>query len=219
MHNAPMKRIALVVLLFAPVVLAGCQTLKAYNPFGQSEPNYQAAQQKQPLEVPPGMDQPPTAEALVIPNAGAANAGAAPQAVPAMQAAPEAPPAAAAAAAPAPAAPAPLATSAGGTNLSLADTPASAFHRVGLALERGEIGQVVARDDTAMTYQVAVDTVVTQKSEGGFFHRMFHHDKNEVVKGTVTVSVVPQGAGSLVAAAGDPAAAARVIALLQQRLH
>jgi hypothetical protein len=47
---------------------------------------------------------------------------------------------------------------------------------------------------------------------------MFHHSKSETVKGTVTVSVAPSGTGSMVSAQGDPAAAARVMAVLQQRL-
>jgi uncharacterized lipoprotein len=196
------------LFVLAPVVLAGCQTIKAHNPFRHKEPAYKTAQQEQPLEVPPGMDQPATSEALAIPGASgsaeAAPASAAPG-VPAMTT--TAPPAAVAPAAE------------GGAGLALADTPDSAYHRVGLALDRGDIGKVTAQDDAAHTYQVAIDTVVTEKPEGGFFHRLFHGSKNETVTGNVTVSVVPQGSGSLVQAAGNPDAAARVIALLKQRLQ
>ncbi len=207
MHNDPMKRTALLILL-APLALVGCQTIKAHNPFRHRMPDYQAAQQEQPLEVPPGMDQPPTAEALTIPNAGAP--GEAAQAAGAAAQEP-APPAAAAAA------------EGGGTltgnSLSLTDTPDSAYRRVGLALERGGVGSVTAHDDAAHTYQVAVDTVVTQQPGGGFFHRMFHHAKSETVTGNVTVSIVPQGSGSLVQAQGNPDAVARVLAVIQQRLQ
>lgn len=207
MHNAPMKRIALAVLFLAPIALAGCQTIKAHNPFRHKEPAYTTAQQERPLEVPPGMDQPPTTEALAIPDAGTGNASAAPSAEPEAGA----PPAAAATGA--------GSASGTATSLSLSDTPASAYHRVGLALERGEAGQVTAHDDNAMTYQVAVDTIVTRKPEGGFFHRMLHHSQSETVKGTVTVSIAPQGSGSVVEASGNPDAAARVMAILQQRLQ
>lgn len=203
MHNAPMKRTLLTLLLLAPVALAGCQTIKSHNPFRHKAPAYQSAQQERPLEVPPGMDQPPTADALAIPGAGTGSqAGAATEA--------GAPPAATATAA--------SSGSATASSLTLPDTPDSVYHRVGLALAHGEAGQVTARDDTAHTYQVAVNTVVTKKPEGGFLHRMFHRSKSETVQGTVTVSVAASGTGSVVSAQGNPDAAARVIAVLQQRL-
>ena len=207
MHNAPMKRTALLILMLASIALAGCQTIKAHNPFRHKEPAYKSAQQERPLEVPPGMDQPPTAEALAIPDAGTGTASAAggSMANPSQSAAP-------------PTAAAPVAGN-GGTSFTLGDTPASAYHRVGLALERGEAGQVTAHDDSALTYQVAVDTVVTSKPEGGFFKRMFHRSNNQTVKGTVTVRIVPQGDGSMIEATGNRDAAARVVAILQQRLQ
>jgi uncharacterized lipoprotein len=200
-----MKRILLMLFVLAPVALAGCQTIKAHNPFRHKEPAYKSAQQEQPLEVPPGMDQPATSEALVIP--GAPSGAEATSATTTAGAPTTAPPAAVAPAAE------------GGTSLALADTPDSAYHRVGLALDRGDIGKVTAQDDAAHTYQVAINTVVAKKSEGGFFHRLFHGSKNETVAGNVTVSVAPQGSGSLVQATGDPDAAARVITLLKQRLQ
>ena len=207
MHNAPMKRITLTLLLLAPIVLAGCQTIKAHNPFRHKEPAYKSAQQEQPLETPPGMDQPSTTDALTIPEAGNGTA-----AVPVAQPGPGAPPAAeTGSAAPA--------GGVAGNSMTLSDTPDSAYHRVGLALARGEVGQVTAQDETAHTYQVAVDTVVTSKPEGGFFHRVFHRSRSETVKGTVTVSIAPAGTGSIVSAQGDPDAVARVIAVLQQRLQ
>lgn len=209
MHNAPMKRIAIFILLLASITLAGCQTLKSLNPFRDKEPPYKSAQQARPLEVPPGMDRPPTTEALTIPEAGNGST-ATPAGVPAMQ--PEG------GASPSDAAPA-MAETATASSLNLADTPANAYHRVGLALQRGGVGDVTAHDDNALTYQVAVDTVVKRESEGGFFHRLFHRKKSETVKGTVTVSVTPQGSGSMVQAAGNPDAVARVMGVLQQRLQ
>jgi len=207
MHNAPMKRLILTLLLLAPIALTGCQTIKAHNPFRHKEPAYKSAQQERPLEVPPGMDQPATSDALAIPDAGAGTA-----------AAPGTMPPSSETGAP----PTETTTAAGATAtsnaLTLSDTPASAYHRVGLALSRSDVGQVTAHDDSALTYQVAVDTVVTRKSEGGFFHRIFHRSKSETVQGAVTVSVTPSGAGSLVSAQGNPDAVARVMGVLQQRL-
>lgn len=200
-HNAPMKKLALTLLLLAPIALTGCQTIKAHNPFRHKAPAYQAAQQEQPLEVPPGMTLPPSNDALTIPGA-AANAGTSP----AMTGAPPA-----------------VATGAtgptGSTSLALTDTPASAYHRVGLALARGDVGQVTAHDDAAMSYELAVASTVKVKSEGGFIHRLFHRSRTETVQGNVTVRVAPAGTGSVVEASGNADAAARVIAVLNQRLH
>jgi uncharacterized lipoprotein len=204
MHNAPMKKIIPLVLVLASVGLAGCQTLKAHNPFRHREPAYKTAQQEHPLEVPPGMTPPATSEALVIPDAGTgavATAGSS-----------ETPPSGAITANGSGAA-----TTSG--PLTLQDTPDSVYHRVGLALARGEVGQVTAHDDAARTYQVAVNTTVTTKSKGGFFHRLFHHSKTEVIAGAVTVSVAPSGSGSVVEASGDPQAVAKVMSVLGQRLQ
>lgn len=206
MHNAPMKRNLLLPLVLASVALTGCQTIKAHNPFRHREPAYTAAQQARPLEVPPGMDAPSTADALVIPDASptAPTANAQPAA-----AQPEMGAAGATGVAPG-------ATS---NSLTLADTPDNAYRRVGLALSRGDVGQVTAHDDAAHTYEVAVDSVVTEKPEGGFVHRLFHRTHQSTVKGTVTVSVAPAATGSVVSAEGNPDAVARVIGLLQQRLQ
>ncbi len=207
MHNAPMKRIPWLLLLLLPVALAGCQTLGKLNPFHHRAPAYESAQQEKPLEVPPGMDRPPTSEALRIPNAGNAPApGTATQTAevpPTVQA-----PSQAASGAPT-----------GSSSLTFSDTPDSVYHRVGLALQRGGVGSVTASDAGGRTYQVAVDTTVTEKPEGGFFHRLFHHDKTETITGNVTVSVAPSGSGSIVEATGNPEAAARVMAVLKQRLQ
>ena len=193
-HNAPMKKLALTLLLLAPVALTGCQTIKSHNPFRHKAPAYQTAQQEQPLEVPPGMTLPPSNDALAVPGetGGAATTTGTPPG---------------------------MAGPTGSTSLALTDTPDSAYHRVGLALARGDVGQVTAHDDAAMTYSVAVASTVKVKSEGGFFHRLFHHSKTETVQGDVTVKIAPAGTGSVVEASGNADAAARVIAVLNQRLH
>jgi uncharacterized lipoprotein len=207
MHNAPMKKIILVSLLLAPIALTGCHFVKTHNPFRHKESAYKSAQQVQPLEVPPGMDQPPTAEALTIPNAGPGGASSPAEST-----------ASSATGTPSMAGAESAASTATGSSLTLADTPDSAYRRVGLALARGDVGRVTARDDANHSYQIAVDTVVTHKPQGGFFHRLFHRSHSETVKGTVTVSVTPSGTGSLVSAQGDPDAVQRVMSMLQERL-
>jgi len=212
MDNVNMKKPQLLLsigLIGALTALSGCQTLRSHNPFRHHEADYKAAQQANPLEVPPGLDNPPNSEALTIPDAGGpqvtingrvvGSAGAAP-------AGESAPPTAVAS----------------GNSLTLADDPASAYRRVGLALERGGVGTVSAHDDNAMTYQVAVDSMVSTQPEekGSFFHRMFHHSHGETrnVTGTVTLSIAPSGSGSVVNVQGDQDAVERVLGMLQQRL-
>ncbi|MGN6312581.1 MAG: hypothetical protein ACTHMO_02350 [Rhodanobacteraceae bacterium] len=200
-------------LVGALTTLSACQTIRSHNPFRHREADYKSAQQGSALEVPPGLDNPPNSEALNIPEAGGpqitvngkpvgvagagSNAGAAQESVP------------------------PTAT-VSGNSLTLADDPASAYHRVGLALDRGGVGTVSARDDNAMTYQVAVDSMVTAQTEetGGFLHRLFHRNHSETrnVTGTVTVSIAPSGSGSVVNVQGDQDAVERVLSMLQQRL-
>jgi uncharacterized lipoprotein len=207
MHNSTMKRSLLLFAFAIPVALGGCQTIKSHNPFRHRAPDYQNAQQERPLEVPPGLDQPATSNALAIPGeAGGSTAQAT-----ATSAAP--PPAALGEAAPGEAAGATTTRT-----LALADTPDSAYRRVGLALQRGDAGQVTAQDAAAHTYTVAVDTVVVEKSKGGFLHRMFHRSHKRTVHGVATLSVAAEGAGSVISATGDADAVTRVIAVLQRRL-
>ena len=192
-------------------LLSACQTIRSHNPFRHREANYQSAQQANPLEVPPGLDNPPNSEALTIPEAGGPQVLVNGRAVGTMGAnanpgGENAPPTA-------------VVT---GNSITLADDPANAYRRVGLALERGGVGTISARDDNAMTYQVAVNNVVTTQPEekGGFFHRMFHHSHSEskTVTGTVTVSITSSGSGSVASVQGDQDAVERVLAVLQQRL-
>lgn len=206
MENATMKKSQLalsIALASSLMLLSACQTIRSHNPFRHREPDYKAAQQANPLEVPPGLDNPPNAEALTIPEAGGPTITVNGQTVSSGEGAP----------------PAAAVT---GNTLTLADTPDGAYRRVGLALERGGVGTVSARDDASHTYQVAVDSMVTTQPEekGGFLHRLFHrnHSETKSVTGTVTVSVAPSGSGSVVNVQGDPDAVERVLGVLQQRL-
>ncbi len=207
MDNVIMKKGQLVVTvstLACLMLLSGCQTIHTHNPFRHRGPDYQAAQQEQPLEVPPGLDTPPISEALSVP--GADNTGGAVGAPAGMNTS------SAATAYP----------RATGNSLTLSDQPDSAYRRVGLALERGGVGAVGAHDDSAHTYQVAVNSVATteQPAQGGFIHRLLHrsHSETQTVTGTVNVSVAPSGSGSVVTLQGDADAVERVLSMLQQRL-
>ncbi len=214
MDTLTMKRshYLLIAALAAALPLGGCQTIRAHNPFRHREPEYKTAQQEQPLEVPPGLDQPQTSDALTVPDAGGGTSSV-PVTVngqPVSEASPGA-------TTEAPAAAPPTAV-VSGNSLTLADDPESAYRRVGLALERGGVGTISGHDDNAHTYQVAVNSVVEVKSQGNFLHRMFHHSHNETVTGTVNVSIAPSGTGSVVNVQGDQDAVERVLSVLQQRL-
>jgi uncharacterized lipoprotein len=186
------------------MLLSACQTIRSHNPFRHREPDYKSAQQENPLEVPPGLDNPPTSEALTIPQAGGptvtvngqqvsnGNAGSGSAAV------------------------------VTGNSLTLGDTPDGAYRRVGLALERGGVGTISNRDDASHSYQVAVNSMVTTEpaEQGGFLHRLFHrnHSETRSVTGTATISIAPSGSGSVVTVQGDQDVVQRVLGVLQQRL-
>lgn len=208
MEYATMKKSQLalsITLASSLMLLSGCQTIRSHNPFRHHEPDYKSAQQENPLEVPPGMDNPPNSEALTIPQAGGPTVTVNGQQVSGGGNATGAPGA--------------VAT---GNSLILSDTPDGAYRRVGLALERGGVGTISGRDDASHVYQVAVNSTVTveQPKQGGFIHRLFHrsHSETRSVTGTVTVSVVPSGSGSMVNVQGDQNAVERVLGVLQQRL-
>ncbi len=128
-----------------------------------------------------------------------------------------------------------------GEGLHLADTVDHAWQRVGLALERGDLGKISARDETNHSYSLDVEglTVKTvQRAEqpkqehwySAIVDRILyptgHHDKVEEskpVSGKVQVKVVSDGDGSRVEVDSAPGtdsseAARRVLQVLQTRL-
>lgn len=179
-----MKKL-LVAAAFGALLLSGCSL------FHHKNNAWERAVEERPLEVPPGLDAPPTSAQLVVPPAGdavaSATAGAPPSAVM-------------------------------GDSLSVTDDVESAYRRVGLALERAGVGTVVARDAAAHSYQVAVQTVVVHEKQGGFFHRLFSRKKTETVTGNVSVTVGAEGSGSRVRLEGDRAAVQQLLTALKARL-
>ena len=193
MDNPPMKKPTL-ILLAALVSLSGCSLVHRIR---HTEPAYKQAQEENPLEIPPGLDTPPNSEALSIPSVDVNGNPVGPQSAPQM---------------------APTGGSVAGGTISLSDDVDSAYRRVGLALDRAGVGTVTAHDDSAHTYQIAVNSTVTTEPQGGFFHRILHRSHTETVTGAVTVAVSAQGSGSAVNVSGDPSAVQRVVTALQQRL-
>ncbi len=173
---------------------------------------YKGTQETRPLEVPPDLDAPPTSRELVVPGS-TAPAGAASG----VSSAP------------------PSTVGAGPADLHIADTVDNAYQRVGLALERAQLGKVASKDDAAHSYAYDFDgTVTTQPAapqEHHWYSRILHPfggggDKAQTqsVKAALRVNVSEDAGGariSVVPAPGDAsgaAAAQRVIAALRERL-
>lgn len=137
-----MKRNLSIVLCALAVLslLGGCSSLRAR--FGSKSDAYKNSSQTRPLEVPPDLDAPNHTGALSVPEPNASVAktrtdGSAPLAMIVPSSAP------------------PLdAQNLGGEGLKVADTLASTWSRVGLALERSGIATIQSRDAAARTYDI-----------------------------------------------------------------
>jgi len=194
-----------VLLVFGAVLLSGCGL------FGRSN-SYENSRASTPLEVPPDLDAPSTSGALEIPEAEAATTSDGTAAT-ASDTAVSAPPATAYT---------PQAVVAGDeSSLNLADAPAGAWRRIGLALQRSGVGELVSSDEAAGTYTLKTEVV---QREGGMISKLFNRDKVTTENATRVVRVAAAGEGSTITIEDENGqtvedeAARRVIAALKQRL-
>jgi hypothetical protein len=185
--------------LVVPALLLSVLVVSGCGAF-RSTKEWQRAQQEAPLEIPPGLDTPSTSAALVIPDVGSGAAAAA-----ANQAASVS------------------------DGFILTDAPEAAYRRIGELLSVGDLGTVASHDDTAHSYQIAVNR---GKPEGrpGLFRRMFGGGKSASQDAqdapasaqgsthTVVLAVMPSGTGSEVRAQGDADGVRRVIDALKSRM-
>jgi uncharacterized lipoprotein len=163
--------------------------------------DYEDARETRPLEIPPGLDTPATNATMTVPNVAGSPAGAA-DGLPQGE------------------------VGAVDGGIVVADGVSAAFRRVGLALERSGVAEIVARDEAGATYTVSGPATTQRKDERGFFSRLFIPvDEKESVTLTRVVRIVAEGEGSVVRiedqdgqAAGDDLAR-RVIAALRERLN
>jgi uncharacterized lipoprotein len=186
-----------VALLFVAVMLPGCGL------FGRKS-DYQQSRESRPLEIPPDLDTPATSTALTIPVGGSGSG-------------------AASAAADSAGGPPPPVVAGSASSLRVSDSVSGAWRRVGIALERSQVAEIVSRDETAATYTLT-GTTTTRQAEGGFLKRMFTRDKVSTGSVTRIVRVVADGEKSSVrvedesGAPVDDELARRVIEALRQRL-
>lgn len=202
--RASILHLALAVI--TATLLPGCGL------FGGSKSIYEDSVAGRPLEVPPGLDDPGRANAMSIPGDGGSAAS-----VMTDSAEPVALDSAATMDGPAPDGPA---------RVAIDDSVTGAFSRVGLALERAAIGEIIARDEVALTYTVRGRSVKSEPVERGFFGRLFRRPATRAVEGEVVrvVRVRPDRETSEVVIEdqdGNPAdddLARRLAAAIRQRL-
>ena len=194
MKKSPLV-VALPILALSALLLSGCGMFRSHK-------QWETAKQESPLEIPPGLDTPSTAAALVVPEPGAnhpTSNGATAKFGP------------------------------GGGVIAdgfvLSDTVDATYQRVGQTLEHGDIGQVASHDDATHTYTLNVVASDNPAPKRGFFGRMFHgkSDTGADAPGAkphqVTLTISPSGdAGAEVRAQGDAGAVAKVIDTLRLRM-
>jgi uncharacterized lipoprotein len=207
-----MSRPLLAVLAAFAVLSSGCGFLHEKSDY------YNKTPENRPLEVPPDLDTPVTGSELVVPAAGTGASAVRTSA--SSSAAGTAPPTSTA----------PMTTSdLSGGDLKVADTAAHTWQRVGLALERAQIGEISARDESAHTYTLDFNGSVEVADEHHWYSRVLHPfsgggTTTKSTVGRLTVRVAEDGAGSKVSVEGDSTdkaatdSARRVAQALRDRL-
>lgn len=166
-----------VALVAAATCLGACSTFSSHPDY------YTKAAEARPLEVPPDLDSPPTANELVVPNTGAG--------------------AAAAAAAGASGA-SHVAVSA---DLHVDGNVQDTWKSVGSVLQRSKIGAISARDEASHSYTFDFDAEVeAQGSDSHWYSSVLHHlgfGGGEHIKHAVTVRVSDDNGGSRISIDGN----------------
>ncbi len=170
--------------------------------------DYSKAAEARSLEIPPDLDSPVTAGELVIPSSGrdspkSDSVGAQPPSLGAVDA------------------PSAAVSSIGGDGLHIADSVASTWRRVGVALERAQIGKLAARDESASSYTIEISEQATSPKPRHWFKRWFSHDQPTTVVRQILVKVTTDKDGALITVLGDAkdsAVAQRIITALRERL-
>jgi uncharacterized lipoprotein len=193
----------------AAALLGGCSLFHHHDNY------YSKAQEARPLEVPPDLDTPVSSNELTVPTTGTASTTATPASSAAVGSAPPQ-------------------VSPSGDSLHVADSVGHAWTRVGLALERAQVGTISERNEAAHSYTLDVEglkaSTPAPAPEHHWYTRIMHPfgggsaAKTTSVSGHLTVTVSADGDGARVevgGAAGDSSAAEaarRVLNALRERL-
>ncbi|MBS0590178.1 MAG: hypothetical protein JSR65_06020 [Proteobacteria bacterium] len=198
-------RVSAPTLIVAAALLSGCSWFHR-----DRVDYYKGTQESRPLEVPPDLDSQSTTRSLVVPGAPSASpenvsnsAGVTPPSV-----------------------------AGGASDLHVADSVENTYQRVGLALERAQLGKVASKDDAAHSYAYDFDGAVVVQPAAQAHHwysRVLHpfggdKAKAQNVKASLRVNVSEEAGGSrveVVSTPGDKAAetaAQQLLATLRERL-
>ncbi len=218
-------RWSLSALIIAAALLSGCSWFHR-----DRVDYYKGAQETRPLEVPPDLDTPSSSKELVVPGPGGTAAPAA-----------------------ATGASAPAATSANtattgvvatAADLHVADSVEHTWQRVGLALERAQIGTLTSRDEAGRSYTMDFSGTVTSEEappapppEHHWYSRILHpfggggrtvsaptRTTTQQVTSALRINVSEDSGGARISVFGNANdksasdAARRVIEVLRERL-
>jgi len=206
--------------------LLAASTLGGCNWFHHRNDYYTKAAETRPLDVPPDLDTPVTSNELIVPAASASATSATTSATASSTGV--APPSGSIAAS------ASSSTTLTGDGLHVADSPEHTWQRVGLALERAQVGTISARDESSRSYTVEVaglGEAAPAAEEHHWYTRVLHpfggggnKAKAQPVSGHLTVRVSEDKSGAKVNVEGDSSdsatatAARRVMEVLRERL-
>jgi uncharacterized lipoprotein len=189
----------LLATLVSASLLGGCGFMNRH--FERKNDDYKRAVESRPLEVPPDLDTPNSSGALSVPAASARTTAAATSTTP--------PPGTAPTSVPPEVSATPGATISG-DGLTVSDTVANTWSRVGLALERSGVATITGRDEAGHTY--AVETTGRTTTKAGWFKRAitFGHAGNKTTaRVQLNVRINADGAGSRVSIEGADDEASR----------
>ncbi len=206
-------RCSLPMLFGATALLAGCSWFHH-----DRVDYYKGAPETRPLEVPPDLDAPSTSKSLVVPGATAATQSAASTSASAASTS-SAPPAAAS-------------VTADANELHVADSVDSTWQRVGLALDRSQLGKVTGKDESARSYTFEFQGTIEAAApapEHHWYTRVLHpfggdKPKTHSVTSALRVNVSDDNGGARVSVSGNAddtsaqAAAHRLLEALRERL-
>lgn len=188
----------LLVSSMTALLLGGCGMFRTHT-------DYDKAVESRPLDVPPDLDTPNTAGELVVPPVGAAgidkanmstntSSGAGAEVAPARSG---------------------VTAVEQASSMHLADTVANAWQRVGIALEHGKVGTIVARDEAVHSY--AVDVTIAAGPKPGFFKRLIGK-KQPISINRVNIQIDADGEAANIHAQGNSSAVKQVLDVLRERL-